>query len=183
VRILRDEGIIDLAEWIPSGPWMDMVWQRGARWKWIPITAGSLVLLVGVTLGIQTLLAHFPPRWEQNSHFSFLAPTAETSRADFAMAQLMEAYRLRRGHYPVDANDLVEEKLLSGKAAERLSKRSGAWTVTADGTGYTWGRGKNNVPAGASQSESSNQRIAEGRSSEISVADETEPGSTSTSAP
>lgn len=193
VRSLRDEGIIDLADWIPSGPWMDTVWQRGARWKWIPITAGSLVLLTCLTLGIQILLASFPPRWEQNGHFSFIAPIAETSRADFAMAQLMEAYRLRRGHYPAEPKNLVEEGLLSAKAAHRLSKRASVWTITADGTGYTWGGGVETSTGGQGgraydsvdpdPAASSSQRIAEGRSSEIPAAGDAEPNSASTSAP
>lgn len=139
VRELRDTQQIELAEWIPSGPWMEAVWRRGARWKWIPLSIAGLGILAALTFGTQMMLAAVEPDWHQTREFTFLSPGAQTARADYATGQLMEAFRLRRGHYPRSHAELVEDGLITKHAARRLKRVSSRWILTPGGRGYVWG--------------------------------------------
>ncbi len=139
VRELRDTQQIELAEWIPSGPWMEAVWRRGARWKWIPLSIAGLALLAAVTFGTQVLLERFEPSWHQSREFTFLSPGARTARADYATAQLMETFRLRRSHYPRSHAELVEDGLITRHTARELRRVGSRWTLAPGGGSYVWG--------------------------------------------
>jgi hypothetical protein len=139
IRELRDSQQIELTEWIPSGPWMNSMWRRGARWKWIPLSIGGLAVLAAVTAGTQMLLETCAPSWHQNSTFSFLSPVARAARSDYSTAQLMEAFRVRRGHYPRSHAELVEDGLISRRAARKLALDGSRWTLDAGGQTYAWG--------------------------------------------
>lgn len=140
LRRLRDDNLIDMAEWIPSGPWMETLWRQRARWKTFLYIAGAPAVLMLLTAGIYIFLAHHRAPWPNASGFSFVTAEARASRGAYATAQLMEAYRLRHGSYPPNYSAMVEDGILGERSAREMEGDGLQWTVTAAGTSYWWKR-------------------------------------------
>ncbi|MCK4303648.1 MAG: DUF4388 domain-containing protein [Candidatus Eisenbacteria sp.] len=138
VRQLRDQGLIDMIEWVPSGPWMEQLWQRRSRWKSVFFTAGSVVLLLLLTLGVRLFIAHHGGPWPTSNDFSFVTPEVRDARGAYATAQLMEVYRLRHGRYPLSYTDMVADGLISEKTSRDMEPHALRWIVDASGKSYRW---------------------------------------------
>ncbi len=138
LRVLRDEGIVELAEWIPSGPWMDALWRQRSRLRSFLFGASVPTLLLLLTLGIHAFLARHPSSWSSTPGHGFVTADGTLARDEFAVAQLMEVYRLRRGEYPPDFTALVEAQLLAPRTAKRMEREGVRWHRLADGDTYRW---------------------------------------------
>ena len=137
-RQLRDQELITMVEWIPSGPWMGTAWRQRSRWLTVLYSFSGAAALFGLTFGIHSILNHCANRWPHTSGFSFVTPAAGASRAAYAAAQAMETYRLEQGRLPTDTETLVEQGLLERSMAATLQREGLAWRLTADGQNYVW---------------------------------------------
>lgn len=137
-RQLRDQELITMVEWIPSGPWMGTAWRQRSRWMTVLYSVSGTAALFGLSFAIHAILDHCANPWPHTSGFAFISPAGAASRATFAAAEAMEVYRLESGRYPADPAALLEHGLLDRACAEILESEGLTWHLAADGQTYDW---------------------------------------------
>lgn len=138
LRQMRDQGLIEMIEWVPTGPWMETVWQKRSWSRMLIFAVAAPVLLTALTLGIHSALQRHPAAWATGPGASFLTPEARASQASYATALLLEAHRVRAGRYPTDSAQLAAAGLLSAGAARRLADQGPRWETAPGGQSYRW---------------------------------------------
>jgi hypothetical protein len=138
LRQMRDQGLVEMIEWVPTGPWTETFWQKRSWARMILCAVAAPAILVALTLGIHTALQHTPSPWHTGPGVRFLTPEARASQTSHAIAQLLETYRLRTGHYPASGAQLAENGLISSRAARRLDSRGPRWELAEEGQSYRW---------------------------------------------
>ncbi len=138
LRQMRDQGLVEMIEWVPMGPWTETFWQKRSWARMILCAVAAPAILAVLTLGIRTALQHHPSPWRAGPGLSFLTLEARASQSSYATALLLETYRLRTGHYPETGQKLAENGLISARAARRLDARGPHWELTAGGRSYRW---------------------------------------------
>ncbi len=138
LRQMRDQGLVEMVEWVPTGPWMESFWQKRSWSRMIFFTVAAPVLLVALTVGIHTALQRHHSRWPTGPGSSFLTPEARASEASYAVALLLETHRVRTGRYPTDASQLQADGLLSARAARRIDANGPRWETAPGGQSYRW---------------------------------------------
>ncbi len=138
VRRMRDRGLLRMAEWVPTGPWVERLWRRRSRLHSALNAAVALLAFAGVSVGVHALLRMVPPPWPVAAESSFLSEQTQASRAAFETAELLEAYRIRHGRYPAAMTQLVEDGLVSAQRARCLERLLPAWRVVDGGAHYVW---------------------------------------------
>jgi hypothetical protein len=138
MRKLRDDGLVEMIEWIPSGPWMETLWRQRSRWKSLLYGTATAAMLVLLTLGVHAFLNRHPSPWPAGKDASFMLAQARLSRAAQVTAELMEVYHLRHGRYPPSYATLEREGLLSSSTRRRLERSGLRWTARDGGSSYRW---------------------------------------------
>ncbi len=145
LRQLRDEGHVELAEWIPARLWVQTLWRQRSRWRAALYIAGAAACLTGMTLGVQAFLRSQPSPWPLRDSFSFLSYEGELARRAYAAAQLLEVYKLRNGHYPQDHAALAQDGMLSAATEDECRRGHLAWVVEDGGEAYRWDVGSSDA--------------------------------------
>ncbi len=140
LRQLRDQKLVEMIEWVPTGPWIEGFWQKRSWSRMILSAVGAPALLVGLTFGIYAALEHHPSPWHVGPGGTFITPEARSSRHAYAIATLQEAHRLRTGRYAAGYDELVDNGLLTGKRAAQLAADGLTWELTDGGLSYRWGQ-------------------------------------------
>lgn len=138
LRQMRDQGLLEMMEWVPTGPWTETFWQKRSWARMILCAVAAPAILAALTLGIRIALQHHPSPWHAGSGASFLTSEARASQTSHATALLLETYRLRMGFYPETGKMLAEKGLISPAAARRLDAQGPHWELTAGGRSYRW---------------------------------------------
>lgn len=138
LRQMRDQGLVEMIEWVPTGPWMESFWQRRSWSGMVLFAVAAPLLLIALTVGIHTALERHHSAWPIGSGSSFLTPEARASQASYAVALLLETHRVRTGRYPSDSEQLVADGLLSAGAARRIDDKGPRWETTPGGESYGW---------------------------------------------
>jgi hypothetical protein len=138
LRQMRDQGLVEMIEWVPTGPWMESFWQKRSWARMVLFAMAAPALLALLTLGIRTALERYPSPWHTGPGASYLTPEARASQAGYTAALLLETYRLRTGHYPETAAQLAENGLITSAAARRLDEQGPRWEAAAAGHAYRW---------------------------------------------
>jgi len=137
LRVMRDQNIVEMTEWIPAGVWADRLWKKRSLMKVVSYSLLTVITLGIVTFGTNFYFRHFRAPWETGLQFSFLTEECEASRASYNIATVLETYRVMNHHYPADYDALIENGLLSEKQAEIYRSKGAVWE-TDDADSYQW---------------------------------------------
>ncbi len=140
LRVMRDQKIVEMTDWIPAGVWAEKLWKKRSLLKVVSHFMLTFAMLGLITYGTDFFFSRSSLPWPTSLQFSFLTNECQASRATHNVATVLESYRILHQKYPADYADLVEEGLLSSRQAIMYHDSGAVWELTPENGSYRWWR-------------------------------------------